>query len=874
MSQEGAAERLSALRAALVERVAHLSGGGETKDEHQGASECVDECLRCLRRALVGLTDTMTLEALTAMMSSLVDTFEGLLALARKAEPPLHGQLLAGRLWQAELLKRAPWCPVSERQLMYILEELFQTLGLTASSLSLWAEVTPSCAPPLWVERGLRDALEALVDQSDETPSVTHGLMLTGEGASAGLAWAHRALLEQGFQVIAPLPACATWAVDELTRHLNEPTTTERVASEGEGLALLIDDLQDATRPFIWRVAELLSSDQRPSLIIWSGGSSGFVPALQSATKATLLHLPPWGEAEWGRWSALAGGERPASVRGERLRLSDQLRLSERAWLSAERGAVSMIALPREEPYEDIELLASVMGPTPSTRSLVEALGCPDVSAEGQLTYAGFLQRGPSRVWGMIWEHARAAQWSEALSELATRVDPMVNGGVSRARAETLRQALESLLGALQSTELHTERWFTQSVARRLSALLGEELQVTSPVSPTLEELREGRRRLSPLVSGEASPHPLTLGVVCGLALDWAGRASDEGGARETFEVLQLGVSAAERLGDPLRAGQLSLTLGRLALFEGLPELARLSLETAAQLFASLRRAPEALQALSAWAEAEVLSGQLRRAKALYGRAEGLMRQLSYDEGLWPLRFKRGQLCRQMGDAEEALALWEALELKDSGAYAEALLLERALAELTLVRHDPVALEAMVSSLSDSALKSMLLIRCEALKGSSVGLERGLELIIELNQSRALGDWFTACELWAQSILEVEEARGALEAASRMLEQAIKGAVATRDRLRLTSLYALLSLCYERRAMLEEARVARGFMEAWRAQLTGQVEGLPSLKLCLQASQTQVDEALMSQVNEEVSAELLRWRSPISLLTQRGADET
>jgi len=201
-------------------------------------------------------------------------------------------------------------------------------------------------------------------------------------------------------------------------------------------------------------------------------------------------------------------------------------------------------------------------------------------------------------------------------------------------------------------------------------------------------------------------------------------------------------------------------------------------------------------------------------------------------------------------------------------------MVERALAELSLLRLEPSALEGVISSLPDSALRSILLIRCEALKGSTLGLERGLELIIELSQSRALGDWLTACELWAQSILEVEEAKGALEAASRMLEQAIKGAVATRDRLRLVSLYALLTVCYERRAMSEEARVARGFMEAWRGQLTGHVEEMPSLKLCLLTSEARADEALMSQVNEEISAELSRWRSPISSLARRSAGET
>lgn len=860
MTQEGESIRLLDSKKRLLERVSALSKTESTWGE-SSASDCVDECLRCMRNALVGLDDLQILNALNDLLLSFSDVFnEQIKWMGTQKNEALLGHIFAYRLWLDRLIAQAPWCPISERQLAYLADDIFQTLGFMPCGFVLYAESIPSCAPQLWVERGVAKALQNLIDQGDEHPQQVHGLMLSGSGNSASLAWIHRMLRAQGLFVSAPLVASSSVASDVLQQW----RTHRKMDQNTVGTVLLIDDLHLASRSLIWHLAELLSSSDRPDLIIWSGEQEGFSQALKGSLKAIQYTLNSWTEAEWITWQTLAGGERPFSARQSGLRLADQLRISERAWLSSGGGVLSMVQLPREDTYETIELLASVMGPLPSTRALVEAQDALDDMIEGQLSFAGFLQRGPHKTWGMIWEHTHFTQWGEALAHLTSRVAEEQDRASSNA---TLLMELKRLLKQLTSDQLASERWLCSVAIKRLSLLTQQHPLTLNLPSPSIEELQTGLTLLKPLLHSSVPPHPISLGVLCGLALDWGAKGPKEGRIKDTLSALQLGMSASERLGDLLRGGRISLVLGKLALYEGLGALARQALETSSQLLLTLRRPQEALQALSAWAEAEVLSGALTRACKLYERAEALMSQLSYEEALWLLRFKRGQLYRQMGEATKALALWNSLKIEEGSAYSQALQIEMILAELALNEPQVDLIEYRIKSLEDDPFKQILLMRCAGLRGDWSSLDQGLSLIIELNQKRSIGAWFTACELWCLSILEEGGQQGSLEAACRMLEEAIKGAVAIRDRLTLTSFYALLAVCYQERSMTEEARVARCFVEVWRAQITGSITGLTTLRLLENRPPiSQVEDSLRIQVSQEVLALIEQWKEPISTL--------
>jgi len=855
MSQQGA-QRLSELKEALTRDLMGLAGAQASAE---ALSDSVDECLRCLRSRLVGLPDERALAALISAVESLELSLGEMWRLATRGPDELSAWARAARLWQSRLMALDPWSPLTERALTSLTEELLTTLGLSPVGLALWAESLPSCSPELWVERGVDEAVERLIAASDERPEATHGLSLDGVGSSAALAWAGRALSERGFEAAPALPASAPWALEALEAWA---ARAEELRRAGRERALLIDELSCAARPLIWRLAALLSSAERPALLLWTGGAEGLSRAFESALRAARLTLPPWTEGDWATWSALAGGERPVNARADNMSGADQLRLAERAWLSADRGLHSMLSLPREEPLEPIELIAAALGPLSMSRGLVEGLGEPQESIEGQLSFAGFTQLGPSKPWGLIWAHSRGEQWAEALAELSAQL-------MSAASVETgLRAQLSQLLAALSAESLRGQRWTINASLKRLGRWLSDSSGLRPSAALDLAELRGGLKLLKPLLEQEA-PHPLSLGLLCGLALDWAAQGPESAPAQEALEALQLGAAAAERLGDPLRGGRLLYALGRRALYEGLASPARSALEASSQLLLALRRPPEALRALSAWAEAEVLAGELKRALKLYERAEGLMRQQGYSEGLWPLRFKRGQLTRQMGYPREALELWRALS-EGQGALGATLSMERALALLALGDAELDQVEVELDSLEESPLKRCLKMRASALRGAPAELEAGVQLIVELNQARDLGAWLCACELWSLSILEGGEAMGALEAASRMLEEALKGASVTRDRLALTTLYGLLSACYERRGLKGESAAACALSMIWQEQLRAELGSLSALKLRagspLSGMSAEERGALMTQVRAEVEAQLKRWAEPIHQL--------
>jgi hypothetical protein len=325
--------------------------------------------------------------------------------------------------------------------------------------------------------------------------------------------------------------------------------------------------------------------------------------------------------------------------------------------------------------------------------------------------------------------------------------------------------------------------------------------------------------------------------------------------------------------------------LGRLALSEGLAEPARASLETCAQLFATLKRPQETLQALYAWSEAELLAGSLGRAAQVLERGEGLTRSLGYEGGLWPLRFKRGLLARSRGEVSEALELWRALPLEGvSVEMAHALRVELIYALLTRAEGgDLTSAEEHVSALEvsgasegsgdsgdsegapPSTLTRLLRALIKAMRGDDEALSEPLSLLIELNQAREVGAWLMGCELWAHAALRrADLPDGSLEAVTRALEGAVRGAAGLRSQLQLVRFYEPLAACYQRRGLTEEALASLALSRAWRAQLKGEVVsdaerlGLGALEVQLKAR-----EGLSAQVFEEVEATREAWASQL-----------
>ena len=186
---------------------------------------------------------------------------------------------------------------------MQLCEELLCALGATPSGVGLVTSSLASCEPLVWVERGLSSALEGLLSRVDEGErdregrARLEGLWLSGVGASAHLAWAHRALLEQGVEVLSPLPASAPWSASVLLEWLERPARV--VEGEGEEAhttrALLIDDVHLADRPFMWALAHFMSHPKRPALLVWSGAELGAAASLaQSLSRPPLtLELTP-----------------------------------------------------------------------------------------------------------------------------------------------------------------------------------------------------------------------------------------------------------------------------------------------------------------------------------------------------------------------------------------------------------------------------------------------------------------------------------------------------------------------------------------------------------------------------------------------------
>ena len=870
------------LKASLTKKIGALlrAQGSDKARDLAGVSASAEACLQVIKDHLAGLDEELTHKLMGRFVALFEVHLDAMWADAYSEEESLLGALKVGRRWVEATLSEAPWCPLSEATLISMSDELLSTLGATPSGVEFVTHGVASCEPQLWVERGLSEALEEALERVEERASAgkdaqLEGLWVSGVGASASLAWAHRALRERGVEVLAPLPACALWSAPLMRAWLTtaQADTAQADTAQKAHRALLIDDLHLADRSVMWGLAELLSSEGACDLIVWTGADVGPASALAYALKRPplTLDLAPWGASEWRAWSLKAGGERCLSARAEGLSPVDALRVAERGWLTAQRGLVSMIELPSDEPVEPVEQLAALFGPLTPTRPLTGVITERVEGVEGLLTFNGFTQVAPNESWGVLWQHGARARWGEQLAGLANALKEE-----SPQREERAKQLarLEAQLSDPQHAPL---RWCVVSALKRL-AYLRAQPSLTLPLSaPSPTELEGALERLKPSLATH-QPHPYTLSVLCGLAFEWAQWGPRWGMSRETLSALKLGVTAAQRLNDALKSARLLFTLGRLALSEGLAGPAREALETCAQLFAALKQPQEALQALYMWSEAELLAGSLGRASQVLERGEALTRSLGYEGGLWPLRFKRGLLARSRGAVSEALELWRALPLEGvSVEMARALRVERVYALLlrgsaddltsaeAYVHELEVSESSEVSENSESTLTRLLTGLMKAMRGDDEALQALLPLLIELNQAREVGSWLMGCELWAHAALRrADLPEGALEAVTRALEGAVKGASGLRSQLQLTRFYEQLTACYERRGLTEEAIASLAFSQAWRAQLKGEVAceierlGLSSLDAQLKAR-----EGLSAQVREEVEALRQAWATQL-----------
>jgi tetratricopeptide (TPR) repeat protein len=879
------------LKASLTKKIGALlrAQGSDKARDLAGVSASAEACLQVIKEHLVGLDEELTRELIGRFAALFEAHLDAMWADAYSEEESILGALKVGRRWVEATLSEAPWCPLSEATLISMSDELLSTLGATPSGVEFVMHGVASCEPQLWVERGLSEALEEALERVEERASAgsdaqLEGLWVSGVGASASLAWAHRALLERGVEVLAPLPACALWSAPLMRAWLNtaqdttqantaQANTAQADTAQKAPRALLIDDLHLADRSVMWGLAELLSSEGACDLIVWTGADVGPASALAHALKRPplTLDLAPWGESEWRAWSRKAGGERCLSARAEGLSPVDTLRIAERGWLTSQRGLVSMIELPSDEPVEPIEQLAALFGPLTPTRPLIGVITERVEGVEGLLTFNGFTQVAPNESWGVLWQHGARARWGEQLTGLA---NALKEGSPQREERTEQLARLEAQLSDPQHAPL---RWCVVSALKRL-AYLRAQPSLTLPLSaPSLTELEGALERLKPSLA-TPQPHPYTLSVLCGLAFEWAQWGPRWGMSRETLSALKLGVTAAQRLNDALKSARLLFTLGRLALSEGLAGPAREALEACTQLFAALKQPQEALQALYMWSEAELLAGSLGRASQVLERGEALTRSLGYEGGLWPLRFKRGLLARSRGAVSEALELWRVLPLEGvSVEMARALRVERVYALLLRGNTgDLTSAEGYVHELevsegsegsegSESTLTRLLRGLMKAMGGDDEALQALLPLLIELNQAREVGSWLMGCELWAHAVLRrADLPEGALEAVTRALEGAVKGASGLRSQLQLTRFYEQLSACYERRGLTEEAIASLAFSQAWRAQLKGEVAceverlGLSPLEARLKAR-----EGLSAQVREEVEALRQAWATQL-----------
>ena len=765
-------------------------------------------------------------------------------------------------------LKRAPDLSMTEAQLAALWAELAETLGHGLRSVPMPSagsssdeksavtgvdcperlrELTAECGLQTWIDRGLEDALDDILQRLDalsvaEGARPRAGLRISGVGASASLMWIYRALTRRSYAVSA-------------ARHAGRLDHWETPPSS-QDQALIIDDLHQADRLCTLTLARAISDHDGPLLIVWSGPEIGQSKALSRALSAgpspknaPMIHLPlePWSDEEWSEWITQSADtptdqrvvDRPEVLMRPSLTQTDTLSLARTLLLEGGTQPITTSITPG-----DLEIHLALLGPVAPLKALARVIDQNVDRLASSLRAIGIIQVGQCPFGGPLMSFSNAHVWGESLSEAGRH-------------AHRLAPDLSSALHELYPID---QRWRVLPILKRLHRLCGLGPLPARPFSPPSQ--RSLWTLTEPLIKtlNDRSPNRFTLSALCGLGLEWATWGPRWGLWREATRALHAGAAAAERLKDPARAGLLLLSLGGLSLSQGRAEAARDTLEASTHLLRATRRGLEAVKSILLCAEAETLMGRpLATLKRLEG-AEVIASELGRVEGVWHARMRRGQLLSLLDRPQEALTVWARLpHLGVSDKMREALLLERAQAHFSCERLDEARtnLDLCEESLTRSAL--------EARWAWSLSTEpidaiwASLHTVSQRAQSgQEVGAWIMIQGLRAQFATQVSQTPEHIELATKGVERAIQIASGLRDRLRMIHLYDHLGELYTAKNLPESAEAAQEMSAAWIDALDGGLYDLRSQRPRRQESSHEGGDIRLQAV-AEVRATLAAW---------------